>query len=59
MTGIAGYKGKTQYQIIGINEEESKVNGIDQIFNKIMEETLPRIKYRQSHTDGSSTQNPS
>lgn len=57
MIGIAGYKGKTQYQIIGINEKESKVNDIDYIFNKIMEETLPRIEYRQSHIDVSSTQN--
>ena len=32
-------------QIIGIEEgEESQVNGLDQIFNKIIEETFPKLR---------------
>lgn len=37
--------------------DESEVNGIDQIINKITEEKLSQTKERHTHTNTGSTQN--
>ena len=45
-------------QIIGIEEgEESQVYGLDQIFNKIIEENFPKLRKKYTHTDTKSTEN--
>lgn len=51
-TGSVGkHKNIPSLSIIGIDEkEESQVNGIDQIFNKIIEEKLP--KQGKAHLQG-------
>ena len=47
---------KSNIRIIGVDEgEEQQVNGIDQIFNKIMKKTFP--KKTHTHKDIRSTQN--
>ena len=40
---------------IGIDREESQINGTEQIFNKILEENFPQTKERNVHTDTRST----
>ena len=46
------------HQIVGIKEEEeSQVNGIDSIFNEIIEEKFPQNKERHTHSDRRNAQN--
>lgn len=43
---------KASFPIIGIDErEESQVNGIDQIFKKIIEENFPKLRNKKSTQD--------
>lgn len=51
-------KKKPNLQITDMDErDESEVNGIDQIINKITEEKLSQTKERHTHTNTGSTQN--
>ena len=42
--GNVGKMKRANLQIIGIQEEESQANGIEQIFNRIIEEKFPKLR---------------